>query len=72
MSTPRVNVSKADQLHGLKANMPADENEIAAISGEAEPIAAAEPPRERAASAAKPPKPAKQAAQRAEPPRQSR
>ena len=42
---------KADQLHGMPASVPVDENEIAAISGEAEPIATTEPPRERKASA---------------------
>jgi MFS family permease len=42
---------KADRLQGLEASVPIDENEIAAISGEAEPIAATEPPRERKASA---------------------
>jgi MFS family permease len=42
---------KADQLHGMQASVPVDENEIAAISGEAEPIATTEPPRERKASA---------------------
>ena len=42
---------RADQLHGMQASVPIDENEIAAISGEAEPIATAEQPRERKASA---------------------
>lgn len=38
---------KADQLHAIQPALPADENEIAAISGEAEPVATSEPPRER-------------------------
>ncbi len=42
---------KADQMHGAPANVPIDENEVAAISGEAEPIAATELPRERKKSA---------------------
>lgn len=42
---------KADRLHGTPANLPADENEIAAISGEAEPIATTEPAREQKAGA---------------------
>jgi hypothetical protein len=38
---------KADRVHGDQRSVPLDENEIASISGEAEPIAATEPPRER-------------------------
>jgi MFS family permease len=38
---------RADQMHGSQSSVPIDENEIASISGEAEPIAATEPPRER-------------------------
>jgi len=38
---------KADQMHGAPASVPIDENEVAAISGEAEPIAATAEPRER-------------------------
>jgi MFS family permease len=38
---------KADQMHGAPASVPIDENEVAAISGEAEPIATTEQPRER-------------------------
>jgi MFS family permease len=37
---------KVDALHSIKANVPSDENAIASISGEAEPIATSEPPRE--------------------------
>jgi MFS family permease len=40
---------KADRVHGDQLNVPLDENEIASISGEAEPIAATEPQRERKA-----------------------
>ena len=42
---------KADRVHGDAASVPLDENEIASISGEAEPIAATEQPRERKAGA---------------------
>jgi hypothetical protein len=38
---------RADQLHGLQASVPLEENAIASISGEGEAIAEAEPPRER-------------------------
>jgi MFS family permease len=38
---------KADAPHSVKARVPSDENEIASISGEAEPIATSEPPREK-------------------------
>jgi MFS family permease len=44
---------KADRLHGDKARVPIGENEIASISGEAEPIAATEPSRERKIGTAK-------------------
>jgi MFS family permease len=40
---------RADSLHGEQAKLPINENEIASISGEAEPIAAAEQPRGRRA-----------------------
>jgi MFS family permease len=40
---------KADQLHGEPRSVSIDENEIASISGEAEPIAATDPAREKRA-----------------------
>jgi MFS family permease len=44
---------KADQLHGTPTNVPIDENEAAAISGEAEPIATSAEPREKKAAQSK-------------------
>jgi hypothetical protein len=41
---------KADRLHGTPPSVPIGENEVAAISGEAEPIAATQAPRERKAA----------------------
>jgi len=38
---------RADQLHGMQASVPLEENEIASISGEAEAIAETDQPRER-------------------------